>query len=237
MNACTVKICVGCGMNYRPTSNRQKRCSVCRKVYKREDNKRRCREWRQENLKEVKRKDRERGIEKRARNPEAHREYHKKWYQKNQERRITRTSKWQRENPEKVRAYSKKWKHANLEKSRIRDRYRRANDLNYRIKKQLRIRLYCALRGRVKRGSAVQDLGCSVEDLRRHIESQFQPGMTWENWSLPGWHIDHIKPLASFDLSKRNQLLEACHYTNLQPLWAEDNLRKDCLLRNQARKL
>jgi hypothetical protein len=48
--------------------------------------------------------------------------------------------------------------------------------------------------------------------------------MTWDNWTTDGWHIDHIKPLASsFDLTDRKQFLEACHYTNLQPLWAKDN--------------
>jgi hypothetical protein len=50
--------------------------------------------------------------------------------------------------------------------------------------------------------------------------------MSWDNWTTDGWHIDHIKPLASFDLTDRQQLLLACHYTNLQPLWAIDNLSK-----------
>ena len=50
--------------------------------------------------------------------------------------------------------------------------------------------------------------------------------MTWDNWTTDGWHIDHIKPLSSFDLTDRKQLLEVCHYTNLQPLWAKDNLIK-----------
>ena len=75
-------------------------------------------------------------------------------------------------------------------------------------------------------GSAVRDLGCSVEELKRHLEKQFQPKMNWENYGLYGWHIDHIKPLVNFDLTNREQFLEACHYTNLQPLWAEDNLSK-----------
>jgi hypothetical protein len=50
--------------------------------------------------------------------------------------------------------------------------------------------------------------------------------MTWENWAHRGWHLDHIRPLASFDLTDESQLKEAIHYTNLQPLWAEDNIRK-----------
>lgn len=58
------------------------------------------------------------------------------------------------------------------------------------------------------------------------MESKFQPGMSWENWRKTGWHLDHIIPLAKFDLTKRSEFLKACHYTNLQPLWAKDNLKK-----------
>ena len=75
-----------------------------------------------------------------------------------------------------------------------------------------------------KSGSAVKDLGCSIKDLKIHLEEQFQEGMNWNNHG--SWHIDHRKPLASFDLTKREQLLAAVHFTNLQPLWAKDNLSK-----------
>lgn len=61
-------------------------------------------------------------------------------------------------------------------------------------------------------------------ELRAHLETRFLPGMTWENYGA--WHIDHVRPLASFDLTDRAQLLQACHYTNLQPLWARDNRSK-----------
>lgn len=102
----------------------------------------------------------------------------------------------------------------------------RRDDVLFRLKDGLRNRLKAALRKGYKTGSAVRDLGCTISELRAHLEKLFQPGMTWENWSLDGWHIDHIKPLASFDLTDRQQLLQACHYTNLRPLWAADNLVK-----------
>jgi hypothetical protein len=99
-------------------------------------------------------------------------------------------------------------------------------DPNWKLRALLRHRLYIALHGNHKSGSAVRDLGCSVEFLKNYLESKFQPEMTWDNWSPKGWHIDHIKPLSLFDLTDREQLLKACHYTNLQPLWAKDNLIK-----------
>lgn len=67
-------------------------------------------------------------------------------------------------------------------------------------------------------------LGCTTAELKRHIERQFLKGMSWEN--RQDWHVDHIRPLASFDLTDPEQLRAACHFTNLRPLWARDNLRK-----------
>ncbi len=68
--------------------------------------------------------------------------------------------------------------------------------------------------------------GCSVGFLKEYLEKQFSPGMSWNNWSRDGWHIDHIRPLKSFDLTDREQVKQACHYTNLRPAWAKDNLSK-----------
>jgi hypothetical protein len=102
---------------------------------------------------------------------------------------------------------------------------RRADDLNFKLAANLRSRLYRNIQ--VNRGgSAVRDLGCSIADLRKYIEEKFQPGMAWDNWSVTGWHLDHIKPLSSFNLSDPLEASAACHYTNLQPLWAADNIRK-----------
>lgn len=97
---------------------------------------------------------------------------------------------------------------------------------NRKISRNLRSRLNKAITNDWKSGSAVSDLGCSIDELKAHLESQFTDKMSWANYGRNGWHIDHIKPLCSFDLKYEVQLKEACRYTNLQPLWWNDNLRK-----------
>lgn len=100
------------------------------------------------------------------------------------------------------------------------------SDIYFKLKLLLRDRLNSAIKNNCKSGSAVNDLGCSIYELKKHLEGMFTEGMCWGNHGRNGWHIDHIKPLAKFDLTDRRQLLEACHYTNLQPLWAKDNFNK-----------
>lgn len=95
-----------------------------------------------------------------------------------------------------------------------------------RIGRDLRIRISHLIDGTLRGGSAVRDLGCSLSEFKEYISSKFQPGMTWENRGKDTWHLDHIRPLASFDLTKREDFLQACHYTNYQPLWAKDNVAK-----------
>jgi hypothetical protein len=97
-------------------------------------------------------------------------------------------------------------------------------DLNFKLKETLRTRLAKAIQRDTKTGSAVKDLGCSIAELKSYLETKWQTGMNWENYGK--WHIDHIKPLSMFDLTDAEQFKQACHYTNLQPLWAEDNIRK-----------
>ena len=123
---------------------------------------------------------------------------------------------------QRCRSYQKQ--PSNRNRSRARQRERESSDAQFKLRRRLRSRFTQAIKGSYKAGSAVHDLGCSIEFLKQYLESQFQDGMTWDNHGK--WHIDHIKPLSSFDLQDREDLLEACHYTNLQPLWAKDNLRK-----------
>lgn len=123
------------------------------------------------------------------------------------------------------RKYGKGRVYSTNNKEYVRNRYH-SNPL-FKLSRLMRNRLNMAIRNGQKAGSAISDLGCSILELRDYLESKFQPGMTWENHSREGWHIDHILPLASFDLSDREQLKKACHYTNLQPLWAKANLSKN----------
>jgi len=128
---------------------------------------------------------------------------------------IEKTKKWAQENRDRF--------NATLRAIKAR---RYATDINYRLAVALRRRFYMAVKGAARTGTAVRELGCSVVAFKEFIEKQFQPGMSWENWGRHGWHIDHAKPLASFDLTDQEQARAACHYSNLQPLWAIDNIRK-----------
>lgn len=118
------------------------------------------------------------------------------------------------------------------ENKRNRHNFRYKNDLNYKLKMALRCRLNMAIKRGYKAGSAVKNLGCSIEEFKKYIENQFFPNprtgesMTWSNWSKNGWHIDHHIPLDKFDLENKQDFLMACHYSNLKPLWAKDNLQK-----------
>jgi hypothetical protein len=69
-------------------------------------------------------------------------------------------------------------------------------------------------------------LGCSISYYKDYIESKFQEGMTWENYGVHGWHLDHIIPCTAFDLTDPEQIKKCFHYTNTQPLWAKDNINK-----------
>lgn len=163
--------------------------------------------------------------------------YKKEWYENNKEEILKKRKDNYEENKETILERNREWRENNREKKRARDRKymkentgrlreRRRNNPQVRIADNLRRRMSYAIRNDQKTGSAVRDLGCSIGELKIHLEKQFQEGMTWENYGLHGWHIDHIKPLVSFDLTNREQFLKACHYTNLQPLWAKDNLSK-----------
>lgn len=165
----------------------------------------------------------------------------KTYYLENKERIAVRNKNYYLKNKEKVAEQSKKYrsehraqlaiqkKDYNLKHKKqmaLHSKNRKKIDIQYRITTNLRSRIWKAIKINLKSGSAVRDLGCTIPELKFYLEGQFQDGMTWANWSMEGWHIDHKIPLTFFDLTNRAQFLQAAHYTNLQPMWAKDNIKK-----------
>ena len=169
----------------------------------------------------------------------------KEQYEQNREQTLRQNREYKEANKEKFATQNKEYVEANMDKILLyRQRYYKDNktalikdnvnrsrarykaDVHFRLSCCIRHRLREALKHNYKNSGAVRQLGCTPQELRLYLESKFQPGMTWRNWGVHGWHIDHIIPLSSFDLLDPVQLVRACHYTNLQPLWAEENLKK-----------
>lgn len=133
-----------------------------------------------------------------------------------------------RHDPAVYVAKNKEWREAHKEHSRVYKREylanRRATDVLFKLKELLRSRLRNALEGKKKSDRAMNLVGCSAEDLKSHLESTFQEGMTWDNQG--DWHIDHILPCVAFDLEDPMEQQACFHYRNLQALWKVDNSKK-----------
>lgn len=137
----------------------------------------------------------------------------KRTREKNRENCIAASREWRKKYPERDKKSQDNW-YANNGLKRHHYKYR--NDPNYKLGMQLRSRIRHAIKSK-RAGSAVRDLGCSINELRFYLEGKFYGEMSWDGWGKV-WELDHIKPLASFDLTNRKQFLQAAHYTNLQPL-------------------
>ena len=98
--------------------------------------------------------------------------------------------------------------------------------MNLRARVGLALRTYPATQSASVTAWIRDLLGCTITELITYLQSKFLPGMSRENYGRKGWHIDHIRPLSSFDLTDVEQRRIAFHHTNLQPLWASDNWRK-----------
>lgn len=166
---------------------------------------------------------------------ESHREqirsYFRRYHLEHREKQIEKSKQWRIKNGE-VFAGERRLDRR-LRRDYWRQVQRRYNDKRKRTPHLwLRHLLACRIRSVLKRSRSHKDnstlalLGADIATVKRHIESLWLPGMSWNNWGPTGWHIDHIKPCASFDLTDPEQQKQCFHYTNLQPLWYVDNIRK-----------
>jgi hypothetical protein len=144
----------------------------------------------------------------------------KEYVLKNKEKVYGKRKIWTQNNKEKSKKYKSKWrlKNPNYHKNWL------DSDIKNKITHNLRCRINVALKRKTKSKKTIELIGTSIENLWIHLEKSFKPGMTRENYGK--WHIDHIRPCSSFDLSKPEEQSICFHYSNLMPLWAEENLKK-----------
>ena len=149
-------------------------------------------------------------------------------YLKNKERIKERNRKYKLNHKDKIKEQQKQYRSDNrktITKYKREYRFKKYHsNAAFRLVNIQRARIRKALKGVVKSKRTLALLGCSAEEIWKHLESKFKPGMTKENYGE--WHVDHIKPCASFDLTDPEQQAICFHYTNLQPLWAVDNIKK-----------
>lgn len=126
------------------------------------------------------------------------------------------------ENIDREKINNKIYRDKNKESFRKKSREKYKTNPLYKLKVNVRRRINKFVNNKTK--SSFNIVGCSPDELIVHLELQFKEGMSWENYGMFGWHIDHIIPLSS--AKTEDEIYKLCHYTNLQPLWSEENLRK-----------
>jgi hypothetical protein len=158
-------------------------------------------------------------------NPDKYSEYSRLLKLNNPKSRENSIKKYKEKNHKKIKEYNRKWRQKNREYTNNYQKNRRKNDSLYHLITLVRCRLneFLRIRKISKRNNTINIIGCSSEHLKVHIENQFTEGMSWEQLGQ-NIHIDHIIPLSSANTEK--EVYKLCHYTNLQPLWAKDNLKK-----------
>lgn len=173
-------------------------------------------------------------------NPGKHKEASKRWREENSEhfKEVKKAYNSKPENKQRAYEVALLWKEKNRDTIRQKERERRANDPQFRLRRNIRRRIKKVLDTQAKYrysgacvvGSGWRDKGCTDLELVLHVESLWEPWMTWNNYGngQDQWNIDHIKPLKSFDLTKREDYLEAVNYTNLRPLHSRQNFSKGC---------
>ena len=141
--------------------------------------------------------------------------YLEEYRQKNKEKLKVARTEYRKKNKEKIKKYGRYYSDKKRKESNI-----------VKISENIRRRILHILKSKKirKKNKTLDILGCDFEYLKTYLENKFFIGMNWDNYGLNGWHIDHIIPLSS--AQSEDEVYKLCHYTNLQPLWAKDNLSK-----------
>ena len=154
--------------------------------------------------------------------------WRQKNYLENKEEVLIKNSEWRKSNWDKV--YNQRKESGYCKRSRKKWYHKKGKfNINWVISERIRSRVRSVLNGKVKSKSTLELLGCSIDDLKNHLQSKFYADMSWENYGSY-WHIDHIRPCASFNLQNEKEQKICFHYSNLQPLTAKDNLNKGARL-------
>lgn len=150
----------------------------------------------------------------------------KKYVLNNPKKRKESLNIYYSNNKEKIKHSKKKWNENNPGYMTNYGKKRKKIDPEYKLWCNIRNRTsyYIKLENINKNSTTYELIGLTPNELKFYLESKFTEGMSWENYGLYGWHIDHIIPLSS--AKTEDEIYKLCHYSNLQPLWAEDNLKK-----------
>ena len=177
-------------------------------------------------------------------NPEKVSAYGKAWYEANKEsisarrkeqlqspfmkeKETARKAAWYEVNKEAHCARARARQYANKDSNNSLQRARYASDIPYKLSTLVKDAHLRATGRRIGKQEAIDLLGCTLEEYQDYLESKFQQGMTWDNHAVDGWHIDHILPLnESGTTLTEEEKIKRIHYTNTQPLWAKDNMKK-----------
>jgi hypothetical protein len=151
-------------------------------------------------------------------------EYCAGYYQENK----NRLREYYQENKEQRKQKALEYYYKNKDRVRQRNKKRLLENPVYKIECTLRWSFNSALkaRGIYKTKSFKELVGCDLNTFKDYIEKQWLPGMSWMNHSYKGWHLDHIKPIKTFDLTNMEEQKKCFHYTNFRPLWWKDNLSR-----------
>jgi len=226
--------------------NKEKRSEQIKEYQ--ENNKEKIKDYQKKYVEEHKEESKEYQAEHYQKNKEEINKRRKERYQKNKTKELEQCKKYQQEHREERKPYEQKYAEDHKEEIRIyREKYKlehkeeireanklyarkyRKNPIN-RLITDYRNRLWSVLKGYNKSANTMKLFGCNKEQLKQHLESKFTEGMNWSNYGngwhgrgMSEWHVDHIRPCASFDMSKKSEQFKCFNYKNLQPLWATEN--------------